>query len=390
MKTRQREIGVVLAGVWLTAVFSLYGCAPKVRPSESVLDTPKHHVQSGMKLIAIGKCDDAMREFDLAKGLDPKFSSAFVGSGLVLAHQEDLKQGIKDMDKALDLAKTKEEKIDANVGLIRIYLLGKESAHKNWLSKAKKAYAAAVRLSPESSVAHYYMGESYKHALEFDEASELFKKASDINDGYVVEANDAWKLIQKIQRAAPGTMIGKKIALVDQITRADIAALFVQELKIDEIFAQMKAFDTRFKNPEKEFVAEQAIKAPPALDIEDHVLRTDIESVIQLGIKGIEAYPDHTFKPDQKITRAEYAMMIEDMLVKLSRDEKAATKFIGSPSPFPDLRNDFPYYNAVMVSTTRGIMETKDLTTGEFDPMGSVSGADALLIIRRLGAVITP
>jgi hypothetical protein len=33
-------------------------------------------------------------------------------------------------------------------------------------------------------------------------------------------------------------------------------------------------------------------------------------------------------------------------------------------------------------------METKDMATGEFDSMGSVSGADALLIIRRLGAVI--
>jgi hypothetical protein len=69
-------------------------------------------------------------------------------------------------------------------------------------------------------------------------------------------------------------------------------------------------------------------------------------------------------------------------------DQKVATKFIGSPSPFPDLRSDLPYYNAVMVSTTRGIMETKDMATGEFDSMGSVSGADALLIIRRLGAVI--
>ncbi|MBW2259709.1 MAG: S-layer homology domain-containing protein, partial [Deltaproteobacteria bacterium] len=165
---------------------------------------------------------------------------------------------------------------------------------------------------------------------------------------------------------------------------------FIQELKIDEIFSQKKVFDTSFKSPEKEFVTETVVKTAPALDIQDHVLRTDIESVIALQIKGIEPYPDHTFKPDQKIARAEYAMMIEDILIKVSRDEKLATKFIGGPSPFPDLRSDLPYYNAVMVSTTRSIMETKDLTTGEFDPMGSVSGADALLIIRRLGAAINP
>lgn len=388
MKTKYKMMVLVIVGVWLTALFSLQGCAPKVRPSESVLDTPEHHVQSGMKLLGLGKYDNAIREFELAKELDPKFSGAYIGSGLVFGNRGDFKHGIEDMKKAIGLAKTKEEKVNANIGLIRLYLLGKESAHKDWLTKAKGAYEAAVTFLPESSAAHYYMGEAYKEALNFEKASRLFKKVLEINAGYVVEANDAWKLIQKIQRAGPGTTIARKIALVDQITRADIAALFIQELKIDEIFARKKEFDTRFKAPEKEFVAERVVKTPAALDIADHVLRTDIEAVIELGIKGIEPYANHTFKPDQKIARAEYAMMIEDILIRVTGDKKLATKFIGSPSPFPDLRNDLPYYNAVMVSTTRGIMETKDLTTGEFDPMGSVSGADALLIIRKLGAVI--
>jgi tetratricopeptide (TPR) repeat protein len=388
IKTKHKIVVLVLTGIWLSAIFSIQGCAPKVRPSESLLDTPEHHAQSGMKLLKLGKYDDAMREFDLAKGLDPKFSAAYVGSGLVLGHKGDFKHGIKDMDKAVDLAKAKEEKVNANVGLIRLYLLGKESAHKSWLSKARRAYSAAIRISPESSAAHYYMGECYKEALEFDEAAVLFTKVLDINNGHVVEANDAWKLIQKIQRAAPGTMIGKKIALVDQITRADIAALFIQELKIDEIFAKKKVFDTSFRSPEKTFETQQIVKTAPALDIAEHVLRTDIESVMELGIIGLEPYPNHTFKPDEKIARAEYAMMIEDILIKVTGDQKVATKFIGSPSPFPDLRSDLPYYNAVMVSTTRGIMETKDMATGEFNPMGSVSGAEALLIIRRLGAVI--
>ena len=390
IKTKHKVIVLVVTGIWLAAFFSLQGCAPKVRAPESLLDTPEHHVQSGMKLLKLGKYDDAMREFDLAKGLDPKFSGAYVGSGLVLGHKGDFKQGIEDMKKALGLGETKKEKVDANVGLIRLYLLGKGSAHRKWLKKAKGAFEDAIDLAPESSAAHYYMGECYKEALDFEMASQMFKKVLDINDRYVVEANDAWKLLQKIQRAAPGTMIGKKIALVDQITRADIAALFIQELNIDEIFANKKVFDTSFKSPEKSFETEQIVKTAPALDIADHVLRTDIEAVMGLGIKGLEPYPNHTFKPDEKIARAEYAMMIEDILIKVTKDPKVATKFIGSPSPFPDLRSDLPYYNAVMVSTTRGIMETKDMTTGEFDPMGSVSGADALLIIRKLGAVINP
>jgi tetratricopeptide (TPR) repeat protein len=388
MKTKHKMIIATLMGVWLAAILSLQGCAPKVRAPESLLDTPEHHVQSGMKLLKMGSYDNAMREFELAKELDPEFSRAYVGSGLVLGHRGDFKQGLEHMERAVDLAKTKEEKVLADVGLIRLYTLGKESAHKKWLKAAKGAYEDAIDELPESSAAHYYMGEAYKEALEFENASQLFKKVLDINETYVIEANDAWKVIQRIQRAAPGTMIGRKIALVDQISRADIAALFIQELKLDEIFARKKEFDTRFKSPEKEFVTDRSVKTPAALDIADHVLRTDVEAVMERGIRGLEPSPDHKFEPDKKIVRAEYAIMIEDILIKATGDEELATKFIGSASPFPDLRNDLPYYNAVMVCTTRGIMEANDLASGEFDPMGSVSGADALLIIRKLESVI--
>ena len=106
MKTKHSSTTFVFAGVWLAVILCFCGCGPKPRPPESVLDTPEHHAQSGMKLIAMGKYDDATREFDLAKELDPRFSPAFVGSGLVLGYRGDFKQGLKDMDKALSLAQT--------------------------------------------------------------------------------------------------------------------------------------------------------------------------------------------------------------------------------------------------------------------------------------------
>lgn len=389
MSRVSKQIALVLAGVWLTASFLAAGCAPKKRAlEESPLDTPEHHMQSGMKLLEMEKYDDAMREFELANGLDPEFSAAYVGIGLVHGSRGDFKIGIEQMDKAASMAKTDEEKIGAELGFIRLYSTGKESLDKHWLKKAKQAYKSAVDLAPGSSAAHYYMAEAYKEALNFEMAGELFKKVLDINEGYVVEANDSWKLIQKIERAAPGTMTGRKIALAEQITRADVAALFVQELELDKVFANKKEFDASYKIPDTEFVTERAVKTEPALDIADHVLRTDIEAIIELGIKGLEPYPDHTFRPDQKVTRAEYAMMIEDILIRATGDKDLATKFNGSESPFPDLRNDLPYFNAVMVGITRGIMEAKDMKTGEFDPMGLVAGSDSLLIIQRLRPVV--
>ncbi|HUJ76785.1 MAG TPA: S-layer homology domain-containing protein, partial [bacterium] len=53
-------------------------------------------------------------------------------------------------------------------------------------------------------------------------------------------------------------------------------------------------------------------------------------------------------------------------------------------SPFPDVRNDSPYFNAVEVVVTRNLMEAKDKINGVFAPAEPVSGADALLVIRAL------
>lgn len=364
-------------------VFSLVSCAPAPRKEVSALDTPEHHVFSGNKLIDKGKYDDAKREFELALSLDPKYSPAHAGMGLVYGFQKNFDKGYDSLKDAKSYAKTKEDKVNANVFMVR--LLSMERKGK-WLEKCEDEFNDAVKLDPDASAAYYYMGKGYKVSYDFDKAGTMFKKVLDINTRYVNEASEEWALVQKIQLAAPGSLIGKKIALIDEISRADIAALFIQELELEKLFKKRtpKRFDTSFQAPTQKFETETIVKAEAATDIKDHVLKTDIDTVMELMVKGLEPYPDHTFQPDKKITRAEYAIMIEDILIKVSGDEKLATKFIGENSPFPDLRSDLPYFNAVMVVTTRGIMKAKDLTTGEFGAMDTISGADSLLIIRKL------
>jgi tetratricopeptide (TPR) repeat protein len=311
------------------------------------------------------------------------FLPAYVGLGLAFGYQNDFEKAYENMKKAKGLAEKPDDKVTAHVGMLRLYSLERK---EKWIDKAEDEFEAAVKLDRKSSAAYFYMGKAYKLAFNFDKAGEMFKKVLDLNDKYLIEADGEWKLVQKIQRAAPGSLIGKKIALIEEITRADVAALFVQELLLEKLYEKRtpRRFDTSFQAPEKKFEADRILKADPATDIQNHVLRVDIETVLRLGVRGLEPSPDHKFFPNEKVNRAAYAMMIEDILIKVSGDEKLATKFIGSKSPFPDLRSDLPYFNAVMVMTSRGVMEAKDLTTGEFAAMGTVSGADALLIIRKL------
>jgi hypothetical protein len=174
------------------------------------------------------------------------------------------------------------------------------------------------------------------------------------------------------------------VALLDKVKRVDVAALFIQEMKLDTIYEKFRPqkFDTRFRAPGQ---SASGYQMPVPADVVDHPLRTDVQTVIGLKIKGLETFPNGTFAPNEHITKASFAMMIADVVATISHDTSLATKYIGSVSPFADVRNDVPYFNAVMVCTTRGIIEPKKgLRQNVFDPMANVSGADALLIIRRV------
>lgn len=378
----QTRIGKVFAIFMLfAAVMLIASCGPKARVATSQLDTPEHHTYTGLKLLGEEKYADAQREFELAIQLDAKYSKGYTGIGLVKIYTGDFNAALDYLKKGWNKANTDEDRVFVYVSRIRYYTQSK--IEKKWLKLAKNQFDDVIKLDPRHAPAYYFMGLAYKAGLDFNMAGQMFTKVLELKSEYVAEADIQWNFLQKVQRAMPGTTTGKQIALVERLTRADAAALFMEELKIDVLYKKRtpKTFDTSFKDPEK--AAAKPVKIT-AKDIADHPLRTDIEGILQLGVRGLENYPDGNFHPGELVTRAAYAMILEDILIKVTGDNSLATKFIGATSPFPDLRADLPYFNAIMVVTSHGIMEAKDMTTGEFAPLSPVAGVDALLIIRKL------
>ena len=366
MMTYRRYIAIsVLVG----AVFFLLSCAEIERKPLSYLDTAEHHTYTGIVLLHQGKYRDAEREFNMAIQLDPKFSRAYGGSGLVRAYAGEFDVAFDLMKKAEKYAEKKDEKVYVHIGNIRLFTMRKKG--QNWLQMAYEQFENAVKLDPKASAAYYFMGIAYKYGLEFEKSAGAFAKVLDLNDEYLEEANNEWRLLQKIQRLVPASQTGKRIALLESVTRADIAALFIEELEIDELFERHNpgAFDN--------------VKGS-AIDIESHASRDYIEDVLKLGIRGLEVYPDKAFHPDDLVTKAVFATMVADIIIKITGNEDIEGKFTGVVSPFPDLKNDHPSFTAIMMVTTRGIMQARDLTTGEFSPLGAISGVDALSIVKRL------
>jgi Tfp pilus assembly protein PilF len=372
--------GMIILLAALTVVTG--GCATKTAPSTSIMDSPEYHYTNGLKYLDNGQIDEAMRSFDRAVAMAPKAPLGYIGKGLVFGKKGDFKAAFDNMEKAKDL---EEKGIEARIGMIRLLSMQRG---EDWTMKAEKEFKAANDKEPGSARLHYYMGIAYKMAFDFDKAAGSFRTVLDLNKDFTSEANIEWALIQKIQRAAPGSVIGKNIALIDKIDRADVAALFDQELNLEKLFTKRgaKTYDTSFKAPTEAtataMTTEKSVKMEAATDIADHWLKPSIDTMIRLQVRGLEPGPNHTFEPDKLITKAEFALMLEDILIKVSGDEKLATKYIGATSLFPDVRNDHYAFNAVMTAASRGFLEA-DKATGEFNPGAAVSGADALLTIRE-------
>lgn len=193
-------VRMVLAAICaLPAMFSLYGCAPKSVPLGVTLDTPEHHVLSGMKFIDLGRFEDALREFDLTKRHDPTFSKAYVGCALVFAYQDHWDEAFRELEKGKALAGADEEKVFADVVAVRLFVVGKESAAKDWLAAAESAYHDAVTRMPDVSQAHFYMGMAYEEVGDLAKASVLYKKVLHLDKTHLREARAALDRIKRLK-----------------------------------------------------------------------------------------------------------------------------------------------------------------------------------------------
>jgi tetratricopeptide (TPR) repeat protein len=366
------------------ALSLVVGCAPKARKAGGYMDTPLSHYKEGMKYYNDAKYDKAKEEFNLATSLDNKFAPAYAGLGLVAGQQGDFKEAHKLVDKSLALDNKLVNGYVAKGIIITMENEGKPV--KTWLKDVEHEYEKALKLDPNNSEVYYRRGVCYKKAFEFAKAADDFRKVLELKGDWTKEADDQWQIIQMIERAKPGTDVGNRIALVDKISRADIAALFVSELEIDKLVEKKrpKNYDNSFQAPTdaREMKTDSVVKIAEMTDISGHWAKNFISDVVDLKIRGLEPYPDHTFHPDQLVNRGEYAMVVEDAIIAILHDPSLATKHIGSESRFPDVNASHPSYNAICNAVDKGVMTAE--MNGEFGMTKSVSGPEALLVIRKL------
>jgi tetratricopeptide (TPR) repeat protein len=367
--------------------FVLLASCAKPRVSEGLMDDPQTHSMQGKKYWDKGEYQKAAEEFELALSLDKKYGPAHAGMAMVKAATGDFKKAESYADDAIGYCKKDKDPAGLIAMGVVLTLKNKGSKEEDWYEKPEKFFKKAIEMAPKKGEAWYRLGQMYKIAYQFRKSEDSFRANLDLKDEYQDESNREWELVQKIVRAAPGTRVGQKVALVDQITRADIAALFVNELELDRIMEKRKAkaYDTDFKAPDdpREMQTETTTKVADILDLEGHWAKNFILDLQKFRIRGLEPTPDHKFNPNEPILRSQYAFFIEDILIAITGDATLATKHIGATeSRFPDVNASSPYYNAICNAVDKNIMNAE--LSGEFGAMKTVSGPDALLIIRSI------
>jgi len=376
------------------------GCAAKTPTCTAPEDNPQHHYLMGMKALEEGKIPVAQEKFERALYCDEKFSIAHSGLAIVNAEKARAQtdRGFRDVEServneelkmARRYADRDDQYFDYYTAIIRSDTLVKSSG---WLSDAANAYGEGNRLQVDERNLYYYqgteaisyfMGLAWLEGMEFQKARDSF--ASVLNakrEGkWHEKADRGWKRVDKILRAMGGLTygnVGKKIAVQEKVYRADLAALLVDEMKIDKLMAGRIPAASR---------APVSAEFTPA-DITEHPFREEALTLMKWKVRGLEPKFDedsraYLFKPGEPVLRGELAFILEDILIKLTGDEKLATAFFGQDrSPFPDVKPTSPFYNAVLNMTTRSIMEGE--LSGEFRINDPVDGAEALLAMRML------
>lgn len=377
----------------LLAAALLAGCGKPPRAPVGALDTPEHHALVGERLLDKEDYSSADAAFQKALELKKDFGPAYAGRAVVAAKTGD-KRFTDLLDKGLSKAANDDEELRVYTLAIRAYTLYSRAGKmepERMVAKTKDAYGDAVSImkkKPDREIPepHYFMGLAYLYGLDFPNAESQFDKVARLKRGKLEEADDKRRLVQKINRAQLNTSIGKRIALLDAISRADMAALLVEELHVERFASRsggaVARNDFAPPKPLDEIQAEKYYAQTP-LDLEGHPLAHDAKTVVAQGIRGLEPFPGNLFAPDSPLTRAEFAMILEDVLVRARNDSQTAVKHFGKPSPFPDVRSDQTYFNAAVNVTTRGLMAA-DSRDGLFNPKGKIPGVDAVLAVSKL------
>ncbi|MGD9972052.1 MAG: tetratricopeptide repeat protein [Desulfatirhabdiaceae bacterium] len=135
-------------------------------------DDPALVYKKGLVSLESDRKEDALKDFNKAVAMNPKFSLAYEGMGQAYFYMEDMEKARVAFQKAVDI----------DPGLWKTWVfLGMVHDRSRQYDAAITAYRLAIELRPRDGALYNNLGVSLTHNQEYDAALTAFKKAIDLN-----------------------------------------------------------------------------------------------------------------------------------------------------------------------------------------------------------------
>jgi protein tyrosine/serine phosphatase/arylsulfatase A-like enzyme len=336
-------------------------------------------VEAGNRLLAAEQFQQAVPHFQLASQKNMDFIEARLGLAQALSKTGNAAQALSELRQAMIRAGSQEERI--RVARVTIKILAESSARGELPSYAfdiaEREWALLELVGQEDQESLLRLGEVFERGLYLSRALEAFERAR-IKGG--LPGKDIERHVERIRTVhsyAPRSELGKRLGLMPQVNRGEVAALLVQELRVDRVRAL-------HGSPTWRATIDKPVAAPAVKDIADSPQREDIKRVLAMGIRGIEPFPDQTFRPGAVVSRAEFVVILEDVLTRATQDQTLATKLLGRSSRFNDIEAGAWYQSAADLARGLGLFESAVGEVPKFKPLDPITGLETLQAFRLL------
>ncbi len=331
-----------------------FSCAPKETAVRETREAHELAYLKGMEQVELGDLEEASKFFAESSKNRSDYALALAGKALVNSLTTNSSNETTPLLKeALSSAKDDSERFSIYTTCVRVYTNLKT---KDWLKEAEKCYQSAKGLKEVKEkkmpyyrsklAANYFMARAYYEAGKFREAKNLLRE--NLRSPY-----NKWHL--------PAKTLASKIEVIEKL---------LSEYQLKE---GTKRYLTK-ESLSKDEVFEILSNEVPASKVKK------ISEVLREWKKRLKG---------PEVTRIEFAKLVEDILVKLTGDERLKYKYAFLDlSPFPDLTPTSPEFNPAMVAVEGGYL-FKD-SSNAFLPDEPVTALDVILFAKRLFAVGNP
>jgi tetratricopeptide (TPR) repeat protein len=392
-----------LAWQWLQAGY------PRTaqRQFESVLKKSPgfYPSETGLAFVELATEDyeDAVRRFDQVLKRSSNYAPALVGRGealLALKRDRDALESFEAalvVDDTLDLPKRRVELLQFRV-LQADLSSARRAAEAGRYDEAIVAYQQAIAASPQSAFLYREMGAIERRRNNRDAAMEQYRKAVDL------DPNDAaaWRELGEVFEEGD-----EHPAAVDAYVRAiAIEPSAAVQGRIDRLkgLLALALLPAEYRGiPQSETLTRGGLSALIGVrfatlldsagarsavvvtDTRDHWAASWIFAVTRAGV--MEAYPNHTFQPDEIVRRSDFARVVGQMLDLIAQRQPAvARQWQAGRREIPDVNAAHLSYEAVSASVSSGVLPLFD--DGTFQLSRPVTGAEAVAAVERLEKLV--